>query len=138
MNDAIASVTRPQYTVKNIEPIAMGSDVQARRFTLGAGEAIPWHFHSEVADWYVCLAGRLTVETRAPRDRVELAPGGTYRIPPKRAHHISNRSGEDCEFMLIQGVGRNDFHLVGQSGAQPDAVQAGAVQPGTVHPGGAA
>jgi quercetin dioxygenase-like cupin family protein len=115
MNDASPSAARPQYTVKKVEPVAMGSDVQARRFTLGAGESIPWHFHTEVSDWYVCLAGRLTVETRAPRDLVELAPGGTYSIPPKRAHHISNRGGEDCQFMLIQGVGRNDFHLVGQS-----------------------
>jgi quercetin dioxygenase-like cupin family protein len=121
MNDASPSVARPQYTVKKVEPIAMGSDVQARRFTLAAGEAIPWHFHTEVSDWYVCLAGRLTVETRAPRDHVELAPGDTYSIPPKRAHLISNRGGEDCQFMLIQGVGRNDFHLVGQSGAQPAA-----------------
>jgi quercetin dioxygenase-like cupin family protein len=117
MNDADAALARPQYTVKSVEPIAMGTDVQARRFTLGAGEAIPWHFHSEVSDWYVCLEGRLTVETRAPRHLVELAPGGTYSIPPKTAHLISNKGAEDCRFMLIQGVGRNDFHLVGQTGA---------------------
>jgi quercetin dioxygenase-like cupin family protein len=117
MNDVSASASRPQYTVKSVEPIAMGTDVQARRFTLGAGEVIPWHFHSEVSDWYVCLQGRLTVETKAPRDLVVLEPGGTYSIPPKTAHLISNRSGEDCRFMLIQGVGRNDFHLVGQPNA---------------------
>jgi hypothetical protein len=46
----------PGYTVKAIEPVAVGSDVQARLFTLASGEAIPWHFHSAVTDWYFVLA----------------------------------------------------------------------------------
>ena len=38
------------YTVKAIEPVAIGSEVQARLFTLAPGEVIPWHFHSAVTD----------------------------------------------------------------------------------------
>ena len=46
-------------TVKAIEPVAIGSDVQARVFTLAPGEEIPWHFHSAVTDWYFVLEGTL-------------------------------------------------------------------------------
>ena len=52
------------YTVKAIEPVAIGSEVQARLFTLAPGEVIPWHFHSAVTDWYFVLEGTLSIETR--------------------------------------------------------------------------
>jgi quercetin dioxygenase-like cupin family protein len=99
----------PGYTVKSIEPVAIGSDVQARLFTLAPGEQIPWHFHSAVTDWYFVLAGVLSIETRAPADRCELTLGETYQIAPKTAHLISNRSGADTRFLLVQGVGAYDF-----------------------------
>jgi quercetin dioxygenase-like cupin family protein len=67
----------PGYTVKAIEPVAVGSDVQARLFTLVSGEVIPWHFRSAVTDWYFVLEGTLSIETPAPADRRELAVGDT-------------------------------------------------------------
>jgi quercetin dioxygenase-like cupin family protein len=38
------------HTVKSIAPVAFGSDVQARLFTLAPGETIPWRFHRRTAD----------------------------------------------------------------------------------------
>ena len=99
--------------MKSIEPVAIGSDVQARLFTLAPDETIPWHFHSAVTDWYFVLEGALSIETRAPADRQRLAVGGTYRIPPKTAHLIANRSDTDTRFLLVQGVGPYDFLRVG-------------------------
>jgi quercetin dioxygenase-like cupin family protein len=101
------------YTVKSIEPVVIGSDVQARLFILAPGETIPWHFHSAVTDWYFVLEGALSIETRAPADRQLLAVGDTYRIPPKTAHLIANRSDADTRFLLVQGVGPYDFLRVG-------------------------
>lgn len=101
------------YTVKSVEPVAVGEDIQVRIFTLAPGEAIPWHFHSHVTDTYFILAGTLSIETRAPSDRQALGAGGRYRIPPKTAHLISNRSAEDASFLLVQGVGPYDFLKVG-------------------------
>jgi quercetin dioxygenase-like cupin family protein len=101
------------YTVKSIEPIAVGSDVQARLFTLAPGETIPWHFHSEVTDWYFVLEGALSIETRAPAARRELAVGEAFHIAPKTAHLISNRAGADTRFLLVQGIGHYDFLRVG-------------------------
>ena len=105
------------YTVKSVEPVAVGADVQARLFTLAPGEVIPWHFHSHVTDWYFVLAGTLSVETRAPRDKQSVAVGGSYRIPPKTAHLISNQSDADTRFLLVQGVGDYDFVKVGGASA---------------------
>src|SRR5215469_6998969 len=101
------------YSVKSIEPVVVGSDVQARLFTLAPGETIPWHFHSSVTDWYFVLQGTLTIETGAPADHQLLAMGGTYRIPPKTAHLVANRSDSDARFLLVQGVGTYDFLRVG-------------------------
>ena len=101
------------YTVKSIEPVAIGSDVQARLFTLAAGETIPWHFHSVVTDWYFVLEGALSIETRAPADHRDLLVGETYNIAPKTAHLVANRSDADTRFLLVQGVGHYDFLRVG-------------------------
>jgi quercetin dioxygenase-like cupin family protein len=103
----------PDYTVKSVEPVAVGSDVLARVFTLAPGEAIPWHFHSAVADTYFVLEGVLSIETRAPAARLEVAVGGSYRIAAKTAHLISNHGASDARFLLVQGVGSYDFRRVG-------------------------
>ena len=91
----------------------IGSDVQARLFTLAPGETIPGHFHSAVTDWYFVLEGALSIETRAPAGRRELGVGEAYHIVPKTAHLITNRSEADTRFLLVQGVGPYDFIRVG-------------------------
>ncbi len=101
------------YTVKSIEPVAIGSDVRARLFVLAPGEEIPWHFHSSVTDWYFVLEGVLSIETRAPTDRRLLSVGERHSIPPKTAHLIENCSDRDTCFLLVQGVGAYDFLRVG-------------------------
>ena len=101
------------YTVKSIEPVMIGSDAQARLFTLASAETIPWHFHSAVTDWYFVLEGVLSIETRAPADHRELIVGESYHIAPKTAHLVSNRSETDTRFLLVQGVGPYDFLRVG-------------------------
>jgi mannose-6-phosphate isomerase-like protein (cupin superfamily) len=47
-------------------PIAEGSDMRARLYTLAPGDVIPWHHHTAVTDGYFCLVGILRVETRCP------------------------------------------------------------------------
>ena len=46
---------RTNYTVKNVETVAAGKDVQARLFTPAPGEVIPRHSHSEIADHFFVL-----------------------------------------------------------------------------------
>ena len=105
------------YVVKSIEPVAIGSDVQARVFTLAPGEEIPWHFHSAATDWFFVLEGALSIETRAPADRQILGVGARCHVLPKTAHLVSNRSDADARFLLVQGVGAHDFLRVGGQSA---------------------
>jgi quercetin dioxygenase-like cupin family protein len=100
----------PNYQVKNVEPVVVSDDVQARVFTLAHGDIIPWHYHSESTDHYFVLQGTLTIEMRAPDHRRVLISGERYKILPGTAHCISNESAADCQFLLIQGVGKYDWH----------------------------
>jgi quercetin dioxygenase-like cupin family protein len=103
------AATKANYTVKNIEVVAKGADIQARIFTLAPGEVIPWHRHSESTDHYFVLHGTLTINTRKPDNEHILEIGGRYKITPGTEHLISNREATDCRFLLIQGVGKYDF-----------------------------
>jgi quercetin dioxygenase-like cupin family protein len=49
------------YQVKRVEPVMVGRDMQARLFTLAPRDVIPWHQHSECADYYFVLEGALTI-----------------------------------------------------------------------------
>jgi quercetin dioxygenase-like cupin family protein len=98
------------YQVKNVEPVAVGTDIQVRVFTLADGDVIPWHYHSETTDHYFVLRGKLTIETRSPDHRHQLATGERYKILPGTAHRISNESASECQFLLVQGVGQYDWH----------------------------
>jgi mannose-6-phosphate isomerase-like protein (cupin superfamily) len=97
------------YRVKEIEPVMLGRDVQVRLLTLAPGEAIPWHHHSTVTDWYFVLEGRLAIETRPDGERRLLQVGASHKIPPGTPHQISNPSAADTRFLLVQGVGAYDF-----------------------------
>ena len=104
------NVEMPNYQVKNIEPVVVSDEVQARVFTLAQGDVIPWHYHGESTDHYFVLQGALSIETRGPDHRRVLTVGERYRILPGTAHRISNELIADCQFLLIQGVGKYDWH----------------------------
>ena len=104
-----AASTKPNYSVKNIEPVVVGTDVQARIFTLAPGEFIPWHRHSESTDHYFVLHGTLSISTRDPDNALMLEMGERYKITAETSHLIANRGETDCLFLPLQGVGKYDF-----------------------------
>lgn len=105
--------TRGSYEVAGREIVAEGADLRVQVLTLAAGQAVPWHYHSEVTDSFVCLEGEVVVETRAPRATHVLAPGQRCVVGPKTAHTVHGRDGGPCKVMVIQGVGTYDFMPVG-------------------------
>jgi quercetin dioxygenase-like cupin family protein len=101
---------KPQpYKVHDIHVVAKGNDVLVREYTLDPGEAIPWHRHSEVADYYYGLEGTVLIETRDPPRRHEVGAGAKVTVTPPTVHHVSNPGRQRCRFLLIQGVGKYDF-----------------------------
>lgn len=105
--------TRP-YSIESVEVLAQTPDLRMSVFTVGTGQEIPWHWHSDVADRYFGMEGVTVVETRAPATRIELAPGQTGTVPPKRAHRVSGKDGGRCKFAILQGIGTYDFNLIGK------------------------
>ena len=104
------SQAKPQpYKVRDIHVVARGADVLVREYTLDPREAIPWHRHSEVSDYYYGLEGRVVIQTRDPAARHEIGVGQCATLPPPTVHHVSNPGAQPCRFLLIQGVGKYDF-----------------------------
>lgn len=100
---------RGSYALEHREVVAEGADLRVQVLTLAAGQAVPWHRHSEVTDSFVCLEGFVVVETRAPDKVVSLAPGERYAVVPDTAHYVHGLDHGRCKFMIIQGVGAYDF-----------------------------
>jgi quercetin dioxygenase-like cupin family protein len=80
------------YEVADHELVAEGSDLRVQVLTLAAGQCVPWHYHSEITDAFVCLEGPMVVETRAPRNNYALTPGQRCAVPPKTAHYVHGES----------------------------------------------
>jgi quercetin dioxygenase-like cupin family protein len=109
----MASDSQLSYTVDKHEVVAATPDLRMVVLTLGAGQEVPWHWHSNVIDNVICLEGPMVVEMRAPRERFELAAGERCTVPPRRAHHVAGKDGGPCKFAILQGVGAYDFNPVG-------------------------
>jgi quercetin dioxygenase-like cupin family protein len=105
--------SRSNYEIAGREIVAESADLRVSVLTLAAGQEVPWHYHSEITDSFVCLEGPVVVETRAPRHTYRLEPGQRCAVPPKTAHHVQGESGGPCRFLIIQGVGVYDFVPVG-------------------------
>src|ERR1700753_862183 len=97
------------YSIARTELVFSSQDVHARIMTLAPQQTIPWHYHSEVTDYYFVLSGILTVETKLPAALRTLAMGERYKLVPRERHCLSNRELVDCQFLLLQGVGRYDW-----------------------------
>jgi quercetin dioxygenase-like cupin family protein len=106
---------RSDYTIAGRELVAEGADLRVQVLTLEAGQCVPWHYHSEISDSFVCLEGPMVVETRAPRHIYRLLPGERCAVPPKTAHYVHGAADGPCKFLIVQGVGVYDFVPVGGS-----------------------
>ena len=104
---------RGNYEIAGQEVVAEGADLSVTALTLNAGQFVPWHYHSEITDHFVCLEGEIVVETRAPRATHLLGPGERCSVPPKTAHYVHGKDMGAGKFLLVQGVGVYDFVPVG-------------------------
>lgn len=109
----MADLKEAKYEVEARETLAMTPDLRMVVLTLGPGQEVPWHWHSNVSDTFFVMEGVVVVETRAPNTRTELTPGQTHVVPAKRAHHVTGKDGARCKFANLQGVGVYDFNPVG-------------------------
>ena len=57
---------------------------------IGPKQKVPWHCHSNVQDTFYVLAGNIRIFMREPKQEVQLEPGETYTVSPKRPHLVTN------------------------------------------------
>ena len=102
--------TQPSYPVEKREVVAQVPDLRLVILTLAAGQEVPWHFHTNVTDTFICMEGPMVIETSGPRRAVELKPGETHAIPARQPHRVHGKDGGRCKFANLQGVGTYDFN----------------------------
>jgi len=76
---------------------------------IGPNQKVPWHCHSNVQDTFYVLAGKIRIFLRDPKEEVQLRPGDTYSVIPKRPHLVTNAGEDSAVFLVLQGVGEYDF-----------------------------
>ena len=97
------------YEIEGRELIAESVGLRVQVLTLGRGQCVPWHRHSEITDTFFCLEGPMVVETRDPIAAHRLEVGGRLSVPPGLAHYVSGVEGGRCRFAIVQGVGTYDY-----------------------------
>jgi quercetin dioxygenase-like cupin family protein len=85
-------------------------DVVVKHLVLAPGQEVPWHFHNEVRDTFYVVRGPVTIYTSDPDAEVVVEAGHTFQTRERQPHRVFNASDHDVAALLIQGVGRYDFH----------------------------
>lgn len=97
------------YSIRRRETVAEAPGLRIRKLTLAAGEAVPWHTHTEITDTFFCMDGPMVVETDNPRARHILLAGESVAAMPGQPHYVHGVAMGPCKFMIIQGVGKYDY-----------------------------
>jgi len=104
--------TRPwedKFDIIHTEIVVETQDLRAVRLTLAPGEEVPWHYHTDIEDRFICLKGAIEVETRDPDEKHLLRPGQEAMVAIQVPHIVRNAYTGASKFMVIQGVGPYDY-----------------------------
>ena len=72
-------------------------------------QQVPWHYHTSIRDTFYVLEGRIRIFLREPKEDVQLGPGDTFTVDPRRPHLVTNAGDRSATFLTLQGVGEYDF-----------------------------
>ncbi len=82
-------------------------------------QKVPWHYHTNVADTFYVLDGRIRVFLQDPKEDVRLAPGETYTARAGRPHLVVNDGSVSATFLVLQGLGEYDYVPLTRQGTAP-------------------
>ena len=109
--DSVNNLRPPSERTYGLEHVAVGTDVRVSVLCLVGDECVAWHWHTHTSDIFFCLEGTAVVETHNPGNAVHVNVGDRYDVPPGVQHRVTPLHGNKCRFVLVQGVGKADFHL---------------------------
>ena len=78
-----------------------GTNMCVSILTLGPGDCIPWHYHSEITDFFIGLEGTLVLETRTPGNKYILNLGKCCEVPPNVAHFDHGKLDGPAKFLIF-------------------------------------
>ena len=104
----MADTTRG-YKIDNRELIAESAGLRVQILTVGPGQCVPWHHHTNITDTFFCLDGPMVVATRDPAEEHHLEAGDSCAVPPNMPHRVVGKDDGPCRFAIVQGVGTYDF-----------------------------
>lgn len=101
--------TRDLYEVERRARHAERPGFRISELQISPTQKVPWHHHTNVADTFYVIEGRLRIFLRDPKEDVRLGPGETYTVRPGRAHLVTNAGDTSATFLVLQGMGEYDF-----------------------------
>lgn len=105
------SLRPPSERTYGLEQVAVGEDIRVSALSLVGAQCVAWHWHTHTSDIFFCLEGAAVVETHNPGNSVLVNVGERYDVPPGVQHRVTPLDGKKCRLVLVQGVGKVDFHL---------------------------
>jgi quercetin dioxygenase-like cupin family protein len=97
------------YEVERRDRYAERPGFRITELQISPSQQVPWHSHTNAQDTFYVLEGRIRLYLREPREEVELGPGETYSVKPKRPHLVTNSGEWSAIFFILQGLGEYDF-----------------------------
>jgi len=97
------------YEVEHRAQHAARPGFRISELKLSGKQKVPWHYHSNVADTFYVLEGRLRIFLQKPKQEVRLQPGDTFTAEPRRPHLVTNGGKMSVTFLVLQGIGEYDF-----------------------------
>jgi quercetin dioxygenase-like cupin family protein len=98
-----------EYKVKQRETLAEAPGLRVRILALLKGQIVPWHYHNSITDTFFCMRGPMRILTRTPDASHTLYAGDTLAVSPGTPHYVECIGTAECQFMIIQGVGKYDY-----------------------------
>ena len=77
--------------------------------TLSPTQTVPWHYHNTITDTLYILEGNFRIYLQDPKETIDLAPGESLVIIPKRPHLVTNAGETSATFLALQGLGEYDY-----------------------------
>lgn len=113
--ELVTNIRPPSERTYGLEHIAVGSDVRVSALSLVGDEQVEWHWHSSTSDIFFCLEGVAVIETLRPDKIVQVKVGERYDVSAGVPHRVTPLGGKTCRLVLVQGVGKADFHRGSQT-----------------------
>ena len=84
-------------------------DFRINELQVSPTQRVPWHFHNNIRDPFYVIEGQLRLFMREPKQQVQLGPGDTYSVPPRRPHLVTNCGDGSATLLVLQGIGEYDY-----------------------------